>query len=86
MYNNVISILKCADNEDLKTLCNIITLGKNGTPRVSDNLTKTSTYKRNYPHRMASLIPGMVRELNLYGGNSVINFFKGEGADYSIIV
>lgn len=28
----------------------------------------------------------MVKELGLYGGNSVVNFFKGEGADYSTIL
>ena len=28
----------------------------------------------------------MVRELGLYGSNSVVNFFKGEGADYSTIL
>ena len=86
MNKNLISVLECADNEDLKILCDIITLGKNGTPRISDSLTKTESYKWNYPHRMASLIPGMVRELELYGGNSVVNFFKGEGADYSTIL
>ena len=66
MDYNLISVLQRADNEDLKTLCDIITLGKNGTPRISDSLTKTSVYKRNYPHNMAALIPGMVRELGLY--------------------
>lgn len=86
MNENVISVLERADNEDLKTLCNIITLGKNGTPRISDNLTRTSVYKRNYPHNMPALIPGMVQELSLYGGNSVVNLFKGEGADYSAIL
>lgn len=86
MNENVISVLKRADNEDLKTLCDIITLGKNDTPRISDSLTKTSVYKRNYPHNMPALIPGMVRELSLYGGNSVVNFFKGEGVDYSTIL
>lgn len=48
MGSNLISVLKRSDNEDLKTLCDIITLGKNGTPRVSDSLTKTEVYKRNY--------------------------------------
>lgn len=86
MNEEIISVLKHADNEDLKILCDIITLGKNGTPRISDSLTKTESYKRNYPHRMASLIPGMVRELELYGGNTVVNFFKGEGVDYSTIL
>ena len=86
MNERLISVLERADNEDLKTLCDIITLGKNGSPRISDSLTKTEVYKRNYPHRMSSLIPGMVRELRLYGGNSVANFFKGEGAEYSTIL
>lgn len=86
MNKDLISVLRRADNEDLKTLCDIITLGNNGTPRISDSLTKTSAYKRNYPYRMAELIPGIVEELSLYGGNSVVNFFKGEGADYSVIL
>lgn len=86
MNESVISVLERADNEDLKTLCDIITLGKDGTPRISDSLTKTSVYKHNYPHNMSVLIPGMVRELSLYGGNSLVNFFKGEGSDYSAIL
>lgn len=86
MNEDLISVLECADNEDLKTLCDIITLGKNGTPRISDSLTKTEAYKRNYPHRMFSLISGMVKELGLYGGNSVVNFFKGAGEDYPTIL
>lgn len=86
MNEELISVLERADNEDLKTLCDIITLGKNGTPRISDSLTKTSLYKRNYPHNMPALIPGMSRELSLYGGDSVVNLFKGEGVDYSAIL
>lgn len=86
MNEELISVLERADNEDLKTLCDIITLGKNGTSRISDSLTKTSAYKHNYPHNMPELIPGMVRELSLYGGNSVVNFFKGNGADYSKVL
>lgn len=86
MNDILISVLERADDEDLKTLCDIITLGKNGTPRINDSFTKTSVYKRNYPYNMLALIPGMVRELSLYGGNSVINFIKGEGADYSTIL
>lgn len=45
MNEELISVLERADNEDLKTLCDIITLGKNGTSRISDSLTKTSAYK-----------------------------------------
>lgn len=86
MNDNLISVLERADNEDLKTLCDIITLRKDGTPRISDSLTKTDSYRRNYPHRMKSLIPGIVKELGLYGSNTFVNFFKGEGSDYSAIL
>ena len=86
MNDNLISVLERADNEDLKTLCDIITLRKDGTPRISDSLTKTEGYRRNYPHRMKSLIPGIVKELGLYGSNTFVSLFKGEGADYSAIL
>lgn len=86
MDTTLTSVLERADNEDLKTLCDIITLGKNGTPRISDSLTRKSVYKHNYPRNMSALIPNMVRELGLYGSNSVVNFFKGEGSDYSTIL
>ena len=77
MNDNLISVLERADNEDLKTLCDIITLRKDGTPRISDSLTKTEGYRRNYPHRMKSLIPGIVKELGLYGSNTFVSLFKG---------
>lgn len=86
MNENIISVLERTDNEDLKTLCDIITLRKDGTPRISDSLTKTEDYRRNYPHHMKSLIPGMVKELGLYGSNTFVSFFKGKGADYSTIL
>lgn len=47
MNENLISVLERTDNEDPKTLCDIITLGKNGTPRISDSLTKTSVSLKN---------------------------------------
>lgn len=86
MNDNLIRVLEHADNEDLKTLCDIITLRKDGTPRISDSLTKTEVYRRNYPHRMKSLIPSMVKELGMYGCNTFVSFFKGEGADYSTML
>lgn len=86
MNDNLISVLKHADNEDLKTLCDIISLGKDGSPRISDSLTKTEVYRRNYPHRMESLLPAMMKELGLYGGNTFVNIIKGRGADYSTIL
>ena len=86
MDKDLIDVLERADNKDLKILCDIITLDKNGTTRISDSLTNTSVYKYNYPHNMRALILGMVEELGLYGGNSILNFLNGEGVDYSTIL
>lgn len=86
MNEDLIRVLEHSDNDDLRTLCDIITLGKDGAPRISDDLTKQPTYKFNYPNNMQALIPGMVKELSLYGGNTFVNLFKGQGEDYSKIL
>ena len=86
MDQSLIDVLENAENEDLKTLCDIITLGQDGAPRLTDSLTKTTLYRRYYPYKMSALIPAMLNELSLYGGNSVLNFFRGQGTDYSTIL
>lgn len=86
MNEELISVLEHSDNDDLRVLCDIITLGNGGSPRVSEDLTDKPVYERNYPHRMKALIPGMVKELSLFGGNTFVNLFKGQGEDYSKIL
>lgn len=86
MNEELISVLEHSDNDDLRVLCDIITLGKDGSPRVSEDLTGKPVYERNYPHRMKALIPGMVKELSLFGGNTFVNLFKGQGENYSKIL
>lgn len=86
MNEELISILEHSDNDDLRVLCDIITLGKDGSPRVSEGLTDKPVYERNYPHRMKALIPGMVKEFSLFGGNTFVNLFKGQGKPYSTIL
>ncbi|MCM1489775.1 MAG: DUF3944 domain-containing protein [Muribaculum sp.] len=86
MNEELISVLEHSDNDDLRILCDIITLGKDGSPRVSEDLTDKPVYEQNYPHRMKALIPGMVKELSLFGGNTFVNLFKGQGEDYSKIL
>lgn len=85
-HKELIDVLERADNEDLKTLCDIITLRKDGTPRISDSLTKTEVFRRNYPHSMKPLIPHILRELGLYGSNTFVSIFKRKVADYSTIL
>ena len=76
MNEELISVLEHSDNDDLRVLCDIITLGKDGSPRVSEDLTDKPVYERNYPHRMKALIPSMVKELSLFGGNTFVNLYS----------
>lgn len=86
MNEDLIRVLERSDNDDLRVLCDIITLGKDGSPRLSENLTNKPVYEHNYPHNMRVLIPEMVKELSLFGGNTFVNLFKGQGKPYQTIL
>ena len=86
MNEELIRVLEHSDNDDLRTLCDIITLGKDGSPRLNEGLTNKPVYEHNYPHNMRALIPEIVKELSLYGGNTFVNILKGQGKPYSPIL
>lgn len=75
-----------ASNDDLRILCDIITKDKDGNIRFTENLTLTSAYKNNYPDNIKDMLPEMVREFRLFGGNSIANLFRGDGPEYSTIL
>lgn len=86
MNKDLIRVLEHSDNDDLRVLCDVITLGKDGSPRLSEDLTNKPVYEQNYPHNMRALVPEMVKELSLFGGNTFVNLFKGQGKSYSTIL
>lgn len=81
-----LTFINSASNEDLRTLCDIITLDKNGSPRLTEELTGTVNYKMNYPGNMRALAPMMVDEFRKFGGNTFANMVRGEGPEYSEIL
>ena len=75
-----------ASNNDLRLFCDIIVKDKNGNYRMTENLSDTQIYKNNYPNNIKKMLPELVSEFRLFGGNSLVNIFRGEGPEYSEIL
>ena len=86
MYDADLSFLSSATNEDLKVLVDYITLGKSGSPRLTETLTGTDEYKRNYPYHLDRMTGSITDELQRFGGNTFANIFRGHGVAYRTIL
>lgn len=81
-----LEFLSQASNEDLKFLCDMVIKDRQGHYRPTEELSQTSEYRHFYPNRMHQLLPYVIEELRLYGGNSIVNFFRGVGPEYREIL
>lgn len=83
---NQLAFLWKASNEDLRLLCDIVVKNKEGDLRVFEQLSSNPKFDDNYPHNIKAFLPALVEEFRLNGGNSIANFFRGEGPEYSEIL
>ncbi|MFP6128417.1 DUF3944 domain-containing protein [Helicobacter pylori] len=79
------AFLKRLSSNDLKDLFDALVYDEDGALRMNEELTDSTEYKRcgsdyaKYPTRIAE-------ELQRYGGNTFINFFRNEGVLYKEIL
>ncbi len=79
--------LQYCGNEDLRTLCDILTFDKSGKIRFCGNLSKSDNYRSCYPRNMVGMWKDLACELQRYGGNVLCNLFRnGQGPAYEQIV
>ncbi|WP_187865082.1 DUF3944 domain-containing protein [Helicobacter pylori] len=84
-YDSDLEFLKRLSSSDLKDLFDILVYDEDGTLRMNEELTSSTEYQRcghdyaKYPRRIAE-------ELQHYGGNSFMNFFRNEGVLYKEIL
>lgn len=82
-----LTFLATCQNEDLRTLCDILTYNKEGEVRLSEQLTNSDAYINCYPERMNQMAREIGEELRKYGSNTVKTFCrKGEADSYEIIL
>lgn len=84
--SNLIFLQNCT-NEDLRSLCDILTHNHKGEVRLSEQLTYSDSYKRCYPDNMQEMWSAIAEELQRFGGNTFANMLRGgTGASYDSIV
>ena len=82
-----LAFLATCKNEDLRTLCDILTYNKNGEVRMSEQLTNSDVYINCYPDKMNLMSRQIGEELRKFGSNTVKTFCRqGEADSYETIV
>ena len=81
-----LEFLNGCSNEQLQVLADSIAFDDQGRQRHHETLTTRKNYKLYYPKDMKKLLPDIVDELSLYGGNSIRNRIVGHGESYRNIL
>ncbi|RKV23878.1 ubiquinol-cytochrome C chaperone family protein [Helicobacter pylori] len=84
-YDSDLAFLKRLSSNDLKDLFDALVYDEDGTLRMNEELTSSTEYKR-YGHDYAKSPERIAEELQCYGGNTFINFFRDEGVLYKEIL
>ena len=76
-----------ASNDDLRILVDYLTKDSNGENRLTEGLTTKGKYKMYYPDSIYKMLPEVIHELRLFGGNTFANIFRGGvGVSYEEIL
>ena len=73
-------------NEQIKMLADVLIFDKDGDPRLTESLTSSMEYSTFYPNNLHMMLPCIIEELQNYGGDSFMNFFRGHGVTYREIL
>ncbi len=77
--------LRRLSSNDLKDLFEVLVFGKDGEKRHNEKLTSSIEYKR-HGDDYAKYAERIAEELQCYGSNTFINFFRDEGVLYKEIL
>ena len=81
-----LKFLTSCRNEDLNVLTDYLTTDKDGKGRISESLTETQAYQQCYPDHLNDIWDDVAHELQLFGGNTLLNIFRGHGVPYREIL
>lgn len=83
---DLLFLAKC-QNEELRTLCDILTYNNKGELRFSEELSNTDVYLNCYPEKMNLMTREISEEFRKYGSNTVHTLCKkGEADSYETIL
>ena len=73
-------------NDNLKLLVDILAYDKDGEARLTEELTTNYDFKKSYPNNIKAILPLVINELQCFGGNTILNMFRGHGVHYREIL
>jgi uncharacterized protein YaaW (UPF0174 family) len=73
-------------NSDLKRLVDIMTFDRDGKVRYAEQLTNSDAYIYCYPNRLQMMWKDIANELQRFGGNTLMNIYRGGGVQYREIL
>lgn len=79
-------ILNDCNQEQLKSLVDILVFDKDGNKRISESLSGKKEFMESYPNELHQLIPAITDEIQRYGGNTILNIVRGHGVQYREIL
>ena len=84
-YDKDLEFLKELSSPELDELVKILTHDKDGKVRFTEELTNNDLYKKHYPdHKEYTEL--ILEEFQKFGGNSILNIFRGGGVLYNEIL
>lgn len=86
MQDTDLLFLSECDNDQLKTLVDILVFDKDGKKRYAEQLSNTKLFCENYPDNVKAFIPEIVNEIQLFGGNTLVNMVRRHGVPYRTIL
>ncbi|MGX3020731.1 DUF3944 domain-containing protein [Ursidibacter arcticus] len=85
-YDPDLEFLGTCSSEELNDLVYLLTHDpKDGESRWTEFLTKNTKYKRYYPDHQ-KYWEEIAEEIQLFGGNSIVNFFRKRGVPYKEVL
>lgn len=84
-YDKDLEFLKELSSPELDELVKILTHDKDGKVRFTEELTNNDLYKKHYPDHK-EYIELILEEFQKFGGNSILNMFRGGGVLYNEIL
>ncbi|EQB9605058.1 DUF3944 domain-containing protein [Campylobacter jejuni] len=84
-YDKDLEFLKELSSPELDELVKILTHDKDGKVRFTEELTNNDLYKKYYSDHK-EYIELILEEFQKFGGNSILNIFRGGGVLYNEIL
>ncbi len=81
-----LEFLAYCKNEDLQILVDYLTTDKDGKKRYLETLTKRDIYLQCYPNNLILMWKEIANEIQLFGGNTIVNCIRKSGVTYRTIL